>query len=207
MWELDHKECWAPKNWCFQIVVLEKTLGVPWTARRSNQSILKVINTEYSLLSWNSNTLATWCEELTIGKDPDAGKDWKQEEKGTTEDEMVGWHHGLNGMNLSRLQEIVKDRGAWCALSMRLQRVRQDLRDWTTTSGFSLLPWVLLQVGDGWANCWGWEEGLGVLGPALGSRGSWQISLLTQRTHSGLLVTTWGQWLPSCFSASLNKLD
>ena len=46
-----------------------------------------------------------------------------------TEDEMIGWHHGLNGMNLRRLREIVKDRGAWCALSMRLQRVRQDLRD------------------------------------------------------------------------------
>ena len=49
MWELDHKECWAPKNWCFQIVVREKTLRVPWTARRSNQSILKEISPEYSL--------------------------------------------------------------------------------------------------------------------------------------------------------------
>ena len=47
--------------------------------------------------SWNSNTLATWCKELIIWKDPDAGKDWRQEEKGMTEDEMVGWHHQLNG--------------------------------------------------------------------------------------------------------------
>ena len=47
--------------------------------------------------SWNSNTLATWCEELTHWKDPDAGKDWRREEKGMTEDEMVGWHHWLNG--------------------------------------------------------------------------------------------------------------
>ena len=47
--------------------------------------------------SWNSNTLATWCEELTHWKSPDCGKDWGQEEKGTTEDEMVGWHHRLNG--------------------------------------------------------------------------------------------------------------
>ena len=47
--------------------------------------------------SWNSNTLATWCEELTQRKDPDAGKDWRREEKGTTEDEMVGWHHWLDG--------------------------------------------------------------------------------------------------------------
>ena len=49
MWELDHKESWAPKNWCFWTVVLEKTLVSPWTARRSNQSILKEINSEYSL--------------------------------------------------------------------------------------------------------------------------------------------------------------
>ena len=47
--------------------------------------------------SWNSNTLATWCKELTLWKDPDAGKDWGQEEKGTAEDEMAGWHHWLNG--------------------------------------------------------------------------------------------------------------
>ena len=50
-----------------------------------------------------------------IGKDPDAGKDWGQEEKGMTADKMVGWHHQLNGMSLSELQEIVKDREIWCA--------------------------------------------------------------------------------------------
>ena len=50
-----------------------------------------------------------------IWKDPDAGKDWRREEKGTTEDEMVGWHHQLNGLSLSKLWEIVEDRGAWHA--------------------------------------------------------------------------------------------
>ena len=49
------------------------------------------------------------------GKDPDAGRDWGQEEKGTTEDEMAGWHHRLDGMSLSKLQELVMDREAWCA--------------------------------------------------------------------------------------------
>ena len=67
LWELDYKESWVLKNWCFRTVVLEKTLESPWTARRSNQSILKEINPEYSLgnwcWSWNSNTLATWCKE------------------------------------------------------------------------------------------------------------------------------------------------
>ena len=68
MWELDHKESWAPKNWCLWTVVLGRLLRVPWIARRSNQSILKEISPEYSLKgwwwSWNSNTLATWCKEL-----------------------------------------------------------------------------------------------------------------------------------------------
>ena len=63
--------------------------------------------------SWSSNTLATWCEEPTdIRKDLDAGKDWEQ--KRVTEDEMVGWHHWLSGMSLSKLWEIVKDREACC---------------------------------------------------------------------------------------------
>ena len=78
--------------WCWR-----RLLRVPWTARRSNQSILKKILGVHRrgwCWSWNSNTSATW---WLIGKDPDAGKDWGQEEKGTTEDKVVGWHHRLNG--------------------------------------------------------------------------------------------------------------
>ena len=82
--------------WCWR-----RLLRVPWTAKRSNQSILKEISPEFSLeglmLNWNSNTLATWCKELTIWKDPDAGKGWRQEEKGMTEDEMFRWPHRLSG--------------------------------------------------------------------------------------------------------------
>ena len=73
-WELDYKESWALKNWCFWTVVLEKTLESPCTARRSNQSILRksVLNIHWKgwCCSWNSNTLATWCEELTHLKRP-----------------------------------------------------------------------------------------------------------------------------------------
>ena len=106
MWELDHKEGWALMNWCFWIVVLEKTLRVPWTARRSNQAILKEISSGCSLEGLNSNqfseaeTPILWppdAKSWLIWKDPDAGKDWGQEEKGMTEDEMVGWHHRLIG--------------------------------------------------------------------------------------------------------------
>ena len=74
MWEVDHKESWALKNWCFWTVVLEKTLRVPWTAGRSNQSILKEISPGCSwkdwCWSWNSNSLASWWEELTHLKRP-----------------------------------------------------------------------------------------------------------------------------------------
>ena len=101
MWELDHKEGWALKNWCFQSMVLEKTLIVSWTARRSNQSILKDINPEYSLEGLMLKLQFQYFGHLIAnswltGKDPDSGKDWGQEEKGVTEDEMAEWHHWLN---------------------------------------------------------------------------------------------------------------
>ena len=69
-----------------------------------------------------------------IGKDPDAGKDWRRKEKGTTEEEMVGWHQGLNGHDLSKLQEIVKDREAWCAAVFGVSKSQTRLSDWTPTT-------------------------------------------------------------------------
>ena len=98
-WTIKRAECRrtdAFELWCWR-----RLLRVPWTARKSNQFILKEISPGCSLegrcWSWNSNTLATDAKNWLIGKDPDAGKDWKWEEKGTTEDEMVGWHHRLDG--------------------------------------------------------------------------------------------------------------
>ena len=91
----EHRRIDAFELWCWR-----RLLRVPWTARRSNQSILKEVSPgvhwKDSCWSWNSKTLATCFEELTHLKDPDSGKDLGQEEKGTTEDEMVGWHHRLN---------------------------------------------------------------------------------------------------------------
>ena len=97
MWEFDHK-VWALKNWCFWVVVLEKTLKSPWTAWRSKPSILKEINPEYSLedCCWSSNTLAMWCEEPAYWKRSWCWEDWGQEEKMVTEDEILGWLHWLN---------------------------------------------------------------------------------------------------------------
>ena len=81
--------------------------------------------------SWKFNTLATWCEELTPWKRLDAGKDWSQEEKGTTEDMMLGWHHRLNGHKLYNLQELVMDREVWCATVHGFAKSRTRLSDWT----------------------------------------------------------------------------
>ena len=82
--------------WCWR-----RLLRVPWTARRSNQSVPRksTLNIHWKdwCWSWSSNTLATWCEELTHEKRPWYWERLKAEEKGTTEDEMVGWHHQLNG--------------------------------------------------------------------------------------------------------------
>ena len=103
-WTIKKAEC--QRIDAFELWFWRRLLRVPWTARRSNQSILKEVSPEYSLegliWSWNYKTLATWCEELTHGKDPDAGKDWRQEEKGKTEDEMVGWHYQLNGQEFEQ---------------------------------------------------------------------------------------------------------
>ena len=100
MWELDHKEGWAPKNWCFWTVVLEKTLESPLDCME-----IKPVNPKGNQ-SWifigrpDAEAPILWppdAKNWLIRKGPDAGKDWRQEEKGMTEDEMVGWHHWLNG--------------------------------------------------------------------------------------------------------------
>ena len=102
MWELDYKDSWAPKNWCFWIVVSEKILESPLDCReiqpvhpKGNQSWIYIGKTDAE-----AETAKLWppdAKNLLIGKDPDAGKDWAQEEKGMTGDEIIGWHHWFNG--------------------------------------------------------------------------------------------------------------
>ena len=102
MWELDYKESWVLKNWCFWTVVLEQTLESPLDCKeiqsvhpKGNQSWIFICRTV-----GEAETPILWPPEVKnwfTGKDPDVGKDWRREEKGTTEDEMVGWHHRFDG--------------------------------------------------------------------------------------------------------------
>ena len=102
MWELDYKESWALNNWCFWTVVLEKTLESPLDCKEI-QPIHAKGDQSWVFIGWTdakAETPVLWppdTKRWLTGKDHDAGKDWGQEEKGTTEDEMVGWHHWLNG--------------------------------------------------------------------------------------------------------------
>ena len=102
MWELDHKESWVPKNWCFWTVVLENTLESPLDCK-IQPSILKEISPEYSLkyeADVEAEAPILWPHDgknRLIRKDPEARKDWRREEKGMTENKMVGWHHQFNG--------------------------------------------------------------------------------------------------------------
>ena len=102
IWELDQKEGWAPKNWCFPTVVLEKTLGSPLDRKQIKQVDLKGNQMWIFIGRTDAKAEAPilWLPDVNsrlTGKDPDAGKDWGQEEKGATEDEMLEWHHWFNG--------------------------------------------------------------------------------------------------------------
>ena len=117
MWELDYKENWVPKNWCFWIVVLEKTLkSLP--DRKKIQPVHPTGNQSWVFTGRTdaeAETPILWprdAKNWLIAKDPDAGKDWRQEEKGMTEDEMVEWHHWLNRYEFEQAPEVGDGQGS-----------------------------------------------------------------------------------------------
>ena len=138
MWELAYEESWVLKNWCFWTVVLEKTLESPLDCKeiqpvhhKGNQSwvfIRRTVTEAEAPILWPPDA-KSWL----IGKDPAAGKDWRQEEKGMTEDEMVGWHHQLNGHEFEYTPGV-DDGQRGMLQSMGLLRVGHD---WATEPNWS----------------------------------------------------------------------
>ena len=121
MWELYYKESWALKNRCFWTVVLEKSLKIPLDYKikpvnpKGNQSWISIRRTDAEAetpILWPSNT-----KKWLIGKDSDAGKDWRQEEKGTTEVEIVGWHHWLDGHEFEQAPGVGDEQGSLVCFS------------------------------------------------------------------------------------------
>ena len=163
MWELDCKESWAPKNWCFWTVVLEKTLGSPLDCKeiqpvhpKGNQSWIFIGRTDVE-----AETPILWPPEVKnwlTGKDPDAGEDWRREEKGMTEDEMVDGIIDSMDMSFSKLRELVMDREAWSAAVHGAAKSRTQVSDWTELTELAV-QWLKLHastaVGMGLIPRWG----------------------------------------------------
>ena len=138
MWELNQKEGWVLKNWCFWTVVLEKTLEGPLDYKeiksvhpKGNQSWIFIRRTDAGAeapILWPPD-VKSWL----IGKDPDVGKDWREEEKGTTEDEMLGWCHLLNGHEFEKAPGGGEGQDVWCAAVHGVTKSWTWLSDWTIT--------------------------------------------------------------------------
>ena len=141
MWELDHKESWASKNWYFWTMVVEKTHESPLECKeiqpvypKGDQSWVFIVRTDVE-----AETLVLWPPDVKswlIWKDPDAGN-WRWEEKGTTEDEIVGWHHGLNGCGFGQTPGVGDGQGDLaCCTSWGLKQ--SATTEWLNWTGWTL---------------------------------------------------------------------
>ena len=145
MWELDYKESWVPKNSCFWTVVLEKTVESPLDCKeikpvnpKGNWSWIFIGRTDAEAeapLLWPP-VAKIWF----IEKHPDAGIDWRQEEKGMTEDEMVGWHHWLDGHEFEQVPGVGEDRQVWHVAVHGVANSQTWLSDWTDGQDKVLMP-------------------------------------------------------------------
>ena len=146
MWELDREEGWAPKNWCFWTVVLEKTTESPLDCRE-----IRPVHSEgdqpwgfFGRTDAKAETPILWpphAKSWLIGKDPDAGRDWGQEEKGTPEDEMAGWHHRLDGHEFEWTPGVGDGQGGWRAA---IHGVTKSRTCWVTELNWTEYTWKLV---------------------------------------------------------------
>ena len=152
MWELDYKESWVLKNWCFWTAELEKTLESPLDCKeiqpvnaKGNESWIFIGGTDAEAeapILWPPDA-----KNWLIGKDPNAGKDWRWEEKGMTEDEIVGWHHRLDGHEFGKAPGVGDGQGGLvcCSWGCKESDTTEGL-NWTELTGISF-PW-------GWNENW-----------------------------------------------------
>ena len=146
MWELDCDESWAPKNWCSWTVVLEKTLESPLD-HKEVQPVHSKGDQRWVFFGRNNvkaETPILWpphAKSWLIGKDSDAGRDWGQEEKGTTEDEMAGWHQWLNGSEFEWIPGVGDGQGGLaCCNSWGLMSCQTRLSNWTELNSWKWQP-------------------------------------------------------------------
>ena len=149
MWELDYKESWVQKNWCFWTVVLEKTLESPLDYKeikpvcpKGNQSWIVIGKTDA-----DAETSILWPQDAKswlIWKDPDAGKDWRQKEKGMTEDEMVGWHHWLDGHEFEQAPGVGDGQGSLvcCSPQSHKELDPTEQLNWLTEGKATGWEWI-----------------------------------------------------------------
>ena len=134
MWELDHKESWGPKNWSFWTMVLEKNLESPLDCKeikpvnpKGNQSWIFIGRTDVE-----AETPKLWLHDMKnwlIRKHPDAWRDWRQKEKGTTKDELVGWHHRLDGHEFEQALGVGDGQGSLACCSLYGHK-ELDMTEW-----------------------------------------------------------------------------
>ena len=154
MWDLDYKESWTRKNWCFELCCWRRLLRVPWTAKevqpvhpKGDQSWVFIGRTDVE-----AETPILWpldVKSWLIWNNPNARKDWRQEEKGTIEDEMVEWHHRLDGREFEQALGVGDGQGGLVCCGPWVTKSQTWLNNWTELN----CAWFIVM----WTNL-GWEK-------------------------------------------------